>query len=92
MFGMGVRIAWLAWIWTSTDQSQLRSRGYLGWAWQRLWSALVQVATKVDEGVKQLLKAEKYQKATGMAMCIMFLVCAVIVMLIVYIFKIILLR
>ena len=53
---------------------------------------LVQVATKVDEGVKQLLKAEKYQKATGMAMCIMFLVCAVIVMLIVYIFKIILSR
>ena len=59
--------------------------------WQiLLWH--VQVATKVDEGVKQLLKAEKYQKQTGMAMCIMFLVCAVIVMLIVNIFKIILLR
>ena len=55
-----------------------------------LWH--VQVATKVDEGVKQLLKAEKYQKQTGMAMCIMFLVCAVIVMLMIYIFKIILLR
>ncbi|CAL8467772.1 g7310 [Coccomyxa elongata] len=51
-----------------------------------------QVAVKVDEGVKQLLKAEKSQKQSGMVLCIMFLVCAVIVMLVVYICKIILLR
>lgn len=53
---------------------------------------LLQVAVKVDEGVKQLLKAEKSQKQSGMVLCIMFLVCAVIVMLVVYICKIILLR
>ncbi len=50
----------------------------------------LQVAVKVDEGVKQLLKAEKSQKQSGMVLCIMFLVCAVILMLVVYICKIIL--
>ena len=49
-----------------------------------------QVAVKVDEGVKQLLKAQKSQKQSGMVLCIMFLVVAVIVMLVVYILKIIL--
>jgi syntaxin 16 len=50
------------------------------------------VATKVDEGVKQLLKAEKSQKQSGMVLCIMFLVCAIIVMLVIYILKVILFR
>lgn len=49
-----------------------------------------QVAVKVDEGVKQLLKAQKSQKQSGMVLCIMFLVVAVIVMLVVYILKIML--
>eukprot|EP00884_Botryococcus_braunii_P004075 jgi/Botrbrau1/13669/Bobra.0378s0003.1 len=46
-----------------------------------------QVAVKVDEGVKQLLKAEKYQKQSRLIMCIMFLIVAVIFMLFIVIFK-----
>ena len=49
-----------------------------------------QVAVKVDEGVKQLLKAEKSQKQSGMVLCITFLIVAVIVMLVVYLLKVIL--
>lgn len=48
---------------------------------------MVQVAVKVDEGVKQLLKAEKYQKQSRLIMCIMFLIVAVIFMLFIVIFK-----
>lgn len=46
-----------------------------------------QVATKVDEGVQQLARAEQKQKQSRTILCIMFLVCAVIVMLIIVIVK-----
>ena len=47
----------------------------------------MQVATKVDEGVKQLVKAEQKQKQSRTIMCIMFLCCAVILMLVIVIVK-----
>ena len=47
----------------------------------------MQVATKVDEGVKQLVRAEQKQKQSRTILCIMFLICAVIVMLIIVVVK-----
>ncbi len=41
----------------------------------------MQVATKVDEGVKQLVQAEKTQKQSRTILCIVFLLVAVIFML-----------
>jgi hypothetical protein len=55
--------------------------GRLNGAWD------VQVAVKVDEGVKQLLRAEKHQKQSRLILCIMFLIVAVIFMLFIVIFK-----
>lgn len=46
-----------------------------------------QVATKIDEGVKELVRAEKKQKGNRMIMCIMLLCCAVVFMLLLIIFK-----
>ncbi|KAK9816913.1 hypothetical protein WJX72_007014 [[Myrmecia] bisecta] len=46
-----------------------------------------QVAIKVDEGVKELVKAEKTQRQSRTIMCIMFLICAVILMVFVVVFK-----
>lgn len=46
-----------------------------------------QVAMQVDEGVKQLVKAEKTQKKNRMIMCIMFLMCAVVLMLVIVVAK-----
>ena len=51
----------------------------------RLW--LSQVAAKVDEGVKQLVRAEKSQKQSRLVLCIMLLGVAVIVMTVVVVFK-----
>ena len=50
---------------------------------------VLQVATKVDEGVKQLVKAEQIQKSSRTVICIMFLLVAVIVMVIIVLFKLI---
>ena len=50
---------------------------------------LLQVATKVDEGVKQLVKAEQIQKSSRTVICIRFLLVAVIVMVIIVLFKLI---
>lgn len=49
-----------------------------------------QVATAVNEGVQQLVKAEKHQKSSRAVMCIMLLMCAVLFMLMIVIFKAIL--
>ncbi|KAK9825959.1 hypothetical protein WJX74_001403 [Apatococcus lobatus] len=46
-----------------------------------------QVAMKVDEGVKQLVRAEQHQKNSRLIICIMFLIVAVILMLIILIAK-----
>ena len=46
-----------------------------------------QVATHVEEGVKELVKAEKHQKSSRMMLCIMFLFCACILMIFVVMFK-----
>jgi len=46
-----------------------------------------QVATKVDEGVKQLVQAEKTQKQSRTILCIVFLLVAVIFMLFIIVFK-----
>lgn len=45
------------------------------------------VATKVDEGVKQLVQAEKTQKQSRTILCIVFLLVAVIFMLFIIVFK-----
>ena len=42
---------------------------------------------KVDEGVKQLVRAEAHQKNSRLIICIMFLIVAVILMLIIVIAK-----
>ncbi|KAI7845731.1 hypothetical protein COHA_000647 [Chlorella ohadii] len=42
---------------------------------------------KVEEGVRQLEKAEKKQKQSRMVLCIMLLLCAVVVMLLLVVFK-----
>ena len=47
----------------------------------------VQVATHIEEGVKQLVRAEKHQKNSRMILCIMLLVAAVIFMLIILVAK-----
>ena len=47
----------------------------------------MQVATHIEEGVKQLVRAEKIQKNSRLILCIMFLVAAVILMLIILIAK-----
>ena len=47
----------------------------------------VQVATSVEEGVKQLVRAEKIQKSSRMILCIMFLVVAVILMVLILVLK-----
>ena len=46
-----------------------------------------QVATSVEQGVKELVKAEKSQKQSRIILCIMFLLIAVIVMIFVVTFK-----
>ena len=46
-----------------------------------------QTAMKVEEGVRQLEKAEKKQKQSRMVLCIMLLLCAVVVMLLLVVFK-----
>jgi syntaxin 16 len=46
-----------------------------------------QVATHVEEGVKELVKAEKHQKSSRMMLCIMFLFCACILMIMVVMFQ-----
>ncbi|QDZ20130.1 syntaxin [Chloropicon primus] len=46
-----------------------------------------QVATHVEEGVKELVKAEKHQKSSRMMLCIMFLFCACILMIFVVMFQ-----
>mmetsp|Transcript_18453 Transcript_18453/g.55686 ORF Transcript_18453/g.55686 Transcript_18453/m.55686 type:complete len:315 (+) Transcript_18453:298-1242(+) len=46
-----------------------------------------QVSLKVEEGVGQLIKAEKSQKQSRLVMCIMFLVVAIIVMLLIVVFR-----
>lgn len=46
-----------------------------------------QVSTHVEEGVKELVKAEKHQKSSRMMMCIMFLFCACILMVFVVMFQ-----
>ena len=51
----------------------------------QLWP--LQVAAKVDEGVKQLVRAEKSQKQSRLVLCIMLLGVAVIVMTVVVVFK-----
>lgn len=48
---------------------------------------VVQVATSVEQGVKELTKAEKSQKQSRIILCIMFLLVAVIVMIFVVTFK-----
>ena len=47
----------------------------------------LQVATSVDQGVKELVKAEKSQKQSRIILCIMFLLVAVIVMIFIVTFK-----
>ncbi len=46
-----------------------------------------QTSMKVEEGVRQLEKAEKKQKQSRMVLCIMLLLCAVVVMLLLVVFK-----
>ena len=48
---------------------------------------VLQVATKVEEGVKQLVQAEKTQKQSRTILCILFLLVAVIFMLFIVVFK-----
>ena len=48
---------------------------------------VLQVATKVEEGVKQLVQAEKTQKQSRTILCIVFLLVAVIFMLFIVVFK-----
>ena len=60
--------------------------------WRRLLfvatqCCILQVATKVDEGVKQLVQAEKTQKQSRTILCIVFLLVAVIFMLFIVVFK-----
>lgn len=47
----------------------------------------MQVATSVEQGVKELVKAEKSQKQSRIILCIMFLLVAVIVMIFIVTFK-----
>lgn len=47
----------------------------------------MQVATSVEQGVKELEKAEKYQKNSRLILCIMFLLVAVILMIVIVTFK-----
>lgn len=42
---------------------------------------------KVEEGVRQLEKAERKQKQSGMVLCIMLLLVAIVVMLLLVVFK-----
>ena len=46
-----------------------------------------QTSMKVEEGVRQLEKAEKRQKQGGMALCIILLLCAIVVVLLLVVFK-----
>lgn len=46
-----------------------------------------QTAMKVEEGVRQLEKAERKQKQSGMALCVMLLLVAIVVVLLLVIFK-----
>ena len=45
------------------------------------------MATHIEEGVKQLVRAEKHQKNSRLILCIMLLVVAVILMLIILVLK-----
>ena len=45
------------------------------------------MATHIEEGVKQLVRAEKHQKNSRLILCIMFLVAAVILMLLILVAK-----
>ncbi|KAL4422633.1 hypothetical protein ABPG75_008830 [Micractinium tetrahymenae] len=46
-----------------------------------------QTAMKVEEGVRQLQKAERKQKQSGMALCVILLLVAIVVVLLLVIFK-----
>jgi len=46
-----------------------------------------QVSTHVEQGVKELTKAEKHQKSSRMMLCILFLLCACILMAFIVLFK-----
>lgn len=48
---------------------------------------LPQTAMKVEEGVRQLEKAERKQKQSGMALCVMLLLVAIVVVLLLVILK-----
>lgn len=52
-----------------------------------LASHLAQTSMKVEEGVRQLEKAEKKQKQSRMVLCVMLLLCAVVVLLLLVVFK-----
>ena len=56
-------------------------------AWVTCCCVVSQVATKVEEGVKELKRAEKSQKQSRMILCIMFLLCAVILLVIIVVLK-----
>ena len=47
---------------------------------------------KVEEGVRQLEKAERKQKASRMVLCIMLLCAAVVVLLLLVVFKVLFFR
>ena len=47
----------------------------------------IQVAVKVEEGVKQLTKAEKSQKNSRLVLCIMFLLCVMVLMVFILFFR-----
>lgn len=49
--------------------------------------AAVQVSTKIEQGVTQLVAAEKTQKQSRTILCIVFLLVAVIFMLFIIVFK-----
>ena len=47
----------------------------------------LQVAARVDEGVRQLVKAEKHQRAGRLVMCIMLLAALVLLMLLIIVLR-----
>ena len=48
---------------------------------------VLQMAVKVEEGVKELVRAKKTQRQSRTILCIMFLLVAVIVMIFIVVFK-----
>ncbi len=51
------------------------------------WHIILQTSMKVEEGVRQLEKAERRQKQSRMVLCIMMLLVAVVIMLLLVVFK-----